>query len=75
VRDVLAEVELAKQRARLFSAARLALVQKYLGPNDAGISLDALEAVLTELMVAANNANQHAQHLLATPVKSHKLDS
>jgi hypothetical protein len=75
LRDLLAEVEFAKQRARLFSAARLALVQRYLGTNDDSMSFDALEAVLTELMVAANAANQHAQTLLAMPVRPRKLDS
>lgn len=66
VRDVAVEANICRQEARLFSEARLVLAQRHLG--EATMSFDALEAVLTTLLVAANAANQRAEALLATRV-------
>lgn len=68
VRDVLAEAELAKQRARIFSRARVFVANKYLGDTDPTIEFEAVERVLNELLIAANNESQQARHLLGQDV-------
>jgi len=60
------EADVFRQQARLYSEARLVLVQRHL--SDPALSFDALEAVLSALLVGANAANQRAEALLATRV-------
>ena len=64
VRDVVAEAELAKQRARLYSRARVFIAVKYLGNADPTIEFEALESVLGELLIAADKEAQRAEQLL-----------
>jgi hypothetical protein len=66
--DIAAEAAAYKQQARLYSEARLVLVQRHL--TDPVTSFDALETVLSALLVGANTANQRAEALLATRVRS-----
>jgi len=68
VRDVLAEADLAKQRARVLSRARVFVAAKYLGDTDPTIEFEAVERVLNELLIAANNECQRAQRLLGQAV-------
>lgn len=68
VRDVVAEADAYKQQARLFSEARLVLAQRHL--SDPATTFDALEVVLSALLLGANTANQRAEALLATRVRS-----
>lgn len=69
VRDVVHAAGLARQRARLHSEARRFLARRYLGNADPSIDFDVLSAVLEDLLVAADAAEQEAQRLLARPVK------
>jgi hypothetical protein len=74
VHHVVAAAELAKQRARLYSRARVFIAAKYLGDTDPTIDFEAVASVLSELLLAANAANQRAEALLTTPLRAAKAD-
>jgi hypothetical protein len=68
VRDVVTKAELARQRAKLYSRARVFIAVKYLGDQDPTVDFEAVASVLEELLVAADAEAQQAQRLLAQVV-------
>ncbi len=69
VRDVVVGAELARQRARLYSRARLFIAAKYLGDTDPTIDFEAVASVLGELLIAADKEAQLAERLLGQVVR------